>query len=79
MKTTSKNQAALLRAARRALDLTNRQLANALGKSEPTLMAWLSPAAAAKHRTMPAGSRLLLDRLLKDHRPTPSRRSAKKK
>lgn len=62
------DQATLLRNARKALSYTNEELAAALGKSVPTLLAWLAPRDAAKHRTMPASSRLLLARLLSDKR-----------
>lgn len=62
----TEDQAALLRRARKALDYTNEELAAALGKSLPALMAWLAPKDAAKHRTMPNGSRLLLLRILAD-------------
>jgi DNA-binding XRE family transcriptional regulator len=60
------NQQALLRKVRKALDLTNDELAKALGVKLPTLYAYLAPESAAKHRKMPAGSRLLLERILAD-------------
>lgn len=62
------DQAALLRKARATLKKTNEQLAADLGVSVPTLLAWLAPKTAAKHRTMPRGSRMLLARVLSDHR-----------
>ena len=62
------DQAALLRTARATLKKTNEQLAADLGVSVPTLLAWLAPKTAAKHRTMPRGSRLLLARILAEHR-----------
>lgn len=64
MKKKAQDQAALLRAARRTLKLTNGELAAALGKSAPALLAWLAPKGAAKHRKMPDGSRLLLAHLV---------------
>lgn len=66
--TKTKDQAELLRSARRALGMTNAQLADALGKSEAALLAWLAPKQAGKHRVMPKGSKLLLERLLAEHR-----------
>jgi len=62
------SQQALLRKARASLGLTTEELAAALGKSQATLTSWLAPKGAAKHRTMPAGSRLLLQRILAEHK-----------
>lgn len=62
------DQAAMLRAARRTLGCTNAELGARLGKSEAGILAWLAPADAAKRRNMPAGSRMLLERILKEHR-----------
>lgn len=67
-KTKAKDQAELLRRARKVLGLTNGELAAQLGKSEATLLSWIAPATAAKRRNMPAGSRMLLKRILKEHR-----------
>lgn len=64
----TQTQQELLRAARKLLDVTNADLAARLGKSEAAVIAWLSPATSAKHRTMPAGSRMLLERILKEYR-----------
>jgi transcriptional regulator with XRE-family HTH domain len=58
------DQGTLLRTARERLKKTNEQLAAELGVSEATVIAWLAPETAAKHRTMPRGSRLLLARIL---------------
>lgn len=57
-------QQALLRRVREGLGLTNEELANALGVSLPTLMAWLAPETAAKHRRMPDSEKLLLRHLV---------------
>lgn len=62
------DQAELLRRARKVLGLTNGELAAQLGKSEATLLSWIAPATAAKRRNMPAGSTMLLERILKEHR-----------
>lgn len=64
MKKQNQDQAAMLRGARARLKLTNEELAAELGVSQATLTAWLAPKSAAKHRTMKAGPRLLLARLL---------------
>lgn len=66
--TATQDQAALLRRARQALGWTNERLAQELGKSLPALLAWLAPKGAAKHRTMPASARLLLSRILAEHK-----------
>lgn len=62
------DQAAMLRAARRVLGCTNAELGAQLGKSEAGILAWLAPKGAAKHRTMPAGARMLLERIVKEQR-----------
>jgi transcriptional regulator with XRE-family HTH domain len=62
------DQAALLRRARTALGWTNERMAQELGKSVPTLNAWLAPKRAAKHRTMPASASILLARILAEHK-----------
>lgn len=74
MKKTKQDQAATLRAARRTLGMTNEQLAEALGKTPWTLLAWLAPARSGKHRTMPSGSRMLLERILAEHKATKGKR-----
>lgn len=71
----AEDQAALLRRARKSLGWTNERLAQELGKSFSALTAWLAPKGAAKHRTMPTSSRLLLQRILEEHR---AERKAKK-
>lgn len=53
-----------LRRVRKALALTNEGLAQALGVKPATLLAYLAPDTAAKHRQLPAESRLVLRRLL---------------
>ena len=74
------SQQILLRNARKELGLTNRELAEALGLTigkddeSAALLAWLAPATAAKHRTMPRDSRLLLERILKEQRARRAKR-----
>lgn len=58
------SQQELLRRVRKALDLTNDELAEAIGVKPATLLAYLAPDTAAKHRQLPAESRLVLQRLL---------------
>lgn len=58
------SQQVLLRQTRERLHLTNEALANTLDVSLPTLIAWLAPKSAGKHRTMPTETRLLLLHLL---------------
>jgi DNA-binding XRE family transcriptional regulator len=58
------SQQALLRRAREILDLTNDELGKALGVKLGTLMAYLAPEGAAKHRTMPADLRLIVERVI---------------
>lgn len=72
MKKKQQEQAELLRQARKRLQTTNAALAEQLGVSEATMLSWLAPKGAAKHRTMPAGSRLLLARILAEHRQAKS-------
>lgn len=64
--TNAGDQTELLRKARKVLNYSNAELAESLGKKPATLIAWLAPAGAKKRRTMPTGSRLLLERLLAD-------------
>jgi DNA-binding transcriptional regulator YiaG len=61
---TGGSQQNLLRQARQSLGVTNGELATALGVSLHTLMAWLAPDTAAKHRGMPVEARLILKQLL---------------
>lgn len=58
------NQQALLRRARKALAVTNAELAQALGLKLPTLMSYLAPKGAAKHRTLPDDLRLVIERTI---------------
>jgi DNA-binding XRE family transcriptional regulator len=60
------SQQELLRRARQALGLTNDELAQAIGVKPATLMAYLAPETAAKHRKLPADSRLILERILSE-------------
>lgn len=62
-----KDQVAFIRSAKSALDMNNKELAEALGKSEAALEQWQASAGTARRRTMPAGSRMLLERILKEH------------
>lgn len=57
-------QQELLRRVREAFDLSNEELAEALGVKEPTLRAYLSPESAEKHRRMPEADRLVLTRIM---------------
>lgn len=61
------SQQQLLRKARSQLELTNGELAAALGIKLPTLYSYLAPASAAKHRPLPGELRLLVGRMLEDH------------
>lgn len=54
----------LLRSVRDEFGVTNEELAEALDVSLPTLIAWLAPASAAKHRVLPDEMRRLLTHLL---------------
>ena len=58
------SQQALLRRAREVLNVTNNELGEALGVKLPTLMAYLAPKGAAKHRTMPADLKLIVERII---------------
>lgn len=66
MAVKAKDQADILKAARKALGMTNPELAAALGKSQKAIETWLAPAGAAMRRQMPEGSKLLLARILAD-------------
>lgn len=59
-------QQAILRKVRRALGLTNQELAKALGVEIDTLYAYLSPSTAKKFRKLPAEARLTLEKILAD-------------
>jgi len=58
------SQQKLLRQARAVLGLTNDELAQALGVKLPTLLSYLAPKDAAKHRSLPSDLRLVLERLI---------------
>lgn len=62
------SQQALLRRARKVLDLTNKELAEALGVKPPTVYAYLAPSSASKHRQLPDELRAILSRILADHK-----------
>lgn len=62
-----KDQAALIRTARKRLDITTEELADLLGKSLPTVRSWLVPKGKSR-RNMPESSRLLLARILAEHK-----------
>ena len=58
----------LLRQVRSALGWKNAQIAEALGVSTPTLNAYLAPDTAKRFRPIPEASRMLLQRILAEHR-----------
>lgn len=63
------DQAELLRNARESLGgITTEELSERLGKSLPTLRSWLLPAGNKARRNMPRGSRMLLTRIVAEHR-----------
>lgn len=70
MKKKGVSQQELLRSARKRLDMTNAELADALGKSRSALEAWLMPDSAKSHRNMPASAKLLLQHVLLARRHT---------
>jgi hypothetical protein len=57
-------QQELLRKVRAAFALTNEELAQALDVPLDTLLAYLAPASARKHRRMAEADRLILGRIL---------------
>ena len=63
-----KDQARVLRAARIALGMTSKQLAQSLGVKLPTLRSWITPETSKVHREMPKTAILLLRRILEDER-----------
>ena len=63
-----KSQQELLRAIREAFDLTNAELAEALGVKPDTLLAYLQAEGARKFRRMPEADKLVLARILEDHK-----------
>lgn len=64
----NQDQGKLLRAAKEELGVTFGKLAASLGVALPTLNGWLAPKASDRNREMPETARLLLDRILKEHR-----------
>lgn len=60
------SQQDLLRRARKTLGVTNEQLAVALGVKISTLLSYLAPKGAAKHRAMPADLRLVVERITQE-------------
>jgi transcriptional regulator with XRE-family HTH domain len=62
------SQQELLRKIRQAFELTNDELAEALGVPANTLLAYLSPDSAKKHRIMPEADRLVLTRILAERK-----------
>lgn len=63
-----KSQQDLLRKVREAYGISNDELAVALGVALPTLLAYLSPEVATKHRRMPEADKLTLARVLADRK-----------
>lgn len=61
----AKTQQQELRSARERLKISNAELAERLGVSEPTILSWLAPNSAAKHRVMPRQAKLLLAAILR--------------
>lgn len=62
-------QQELIRAVRARHDYTNAELAERIGKKvgknkAAGISAWMAPASAARHRKMPASSRMLLETFL---------------
>lgn len=66
------SQQDLLRKVRKALSLENAELAGVLEVSEPTLRSYLAPDTAKRFRTLPESSRLLLQRILAEHKASRS-------
>lgn len=64
------SQQELLKNVRSAFELTNEELAEALGASRDSLLAYLAPETAKKHRKMPAADLLVLARILSERRKT---------
>ncbi len=62
------SQQDLLRRVREAYGLSNDELADALGIKADTLLAYLAPESAKKHRAMPGEDRLVLARILKERK-----------
>ncbi len=58
------SQQELLRRVREAFELSNDDLAEALGVKVDTLLAYLAPESAKKHRAMPGEDRLVLSRIM---------------
>jgi DNA-binding transcriptional regulator YiaG len=62
------SQQELLKRVRTAFELTNDELAAALGVPMDTLLAYLAPESAKKHRKMAAADLLVLSRILAEQR-----------
>lgn len=61
-------QEQLLKKIREAFDLTNEELAEALGVNLNTVLAYLAPETANKRRTMPEADQLVLAAILAQHK-----------
>lgn len=62
------SQQELIRKTRKALGISNKELAEALDKSEDGLLAWLAPEGTKKFRKLPQEKRQLLVAILAQHR-----------
>jgi DNA-binding transcriptional regulator YiaG len=62
------SQQDLLRKVREAFELSNDELAEALGVPLDTLLAYLVSETAKKHRKMPEADQLVLTRILAEHK-----------
>ena len=65
-----------LRKLRDLFELSNDELSEALEIPLATLLCYLAPETAAKHRTMPAADRLVIARILETRRPRRAKRKA---
>lgn len=63
-----KSQQEEIRAARAALNVTTEELAGMLGRTLPTIRAWLLPRTSKAHRPMPEAARNLLRQLVSERR-----------
>lgn len=63
-----KSQQELLRGVRDAYGLSNQELADALGVSLDTLLAYLQAEETKKFRRMPEADKLVLARILEEHK-----------
>jgi len=64
----TQTQQQMLRAARQALNITTEELAVQVGAKLKTLRSWLLPDDSKSHRQMSNSARLLLDRIMAEHR-----------